>query len=215
MNNAKLQPLIILRHLGFAGIGAAIGVGGGHLLLIASPNGQCPEDSELVEWGGRKLSALVDASRPGDKSTWPIGNDAIDPERFLETPANTAELAAYVERHGFAKEAMLAVALMSRDPEYLITAARRYPDDPHLPLLVLTGDVLPDERREWLERFKRSQPDNLLSPLFLGGDLLANGEVEAGLAELRLAASATGYDDFVAQGGLAISEGGAAVAADL
>jgi hypothetical protein len=74
----------------------------------------------------------------------------------------------------------------------------------------LTGDVLPDERREWPERYKRSQPDNLLSSLLLGGDLLANGEVEAGLAELQLATSATGYDDFVAQGGLAIE----AVASD-
>jgi hypothetical protein len=100
---------------------------GGHFLLIASPNGLRPEDSELVEWGRRTLSALVHASGSGDKSTWPIGGDAIDPERFLEAPANAAELAAYVERKGFSKEAELAAALMSRDPEYLIAAVRPYP----------------------------------------------------------------------------------------
>lgn len=196
-------PIVRSSYLICAVVGGVIGITV-QVLLFPLPPGGTPDGDAGPGLGKvrKMLTGLIPGMsserNPGD----PIGD--VDYLALMEPAADEATIDAYLERHQFSRESMLAAALMSEDPARLIAAARRYPDDPYFQLLVIAGDALPEERREWLERFKASQPDNLLSSLFLGGDLLADGEVEAGLAELHVSANSEGHEDFSNEGGLVL-----------
>ncbi len=98
----------------------------------------------------------------------------------------------------------MAVFILSKDDAHLLEAARRYPDDPNVQLLVICRKVLPEEQDEWIRKFKASQPDNMLSGIFLAGQFFEQGDTEAALAEFRSALDTKGYEDFSTQGSLAM-----------
>ncbi len=145
------------------------------------------------------------AKPPGRKrASPPIGKDGLFGEHLKEPAADEATIDAFLRRHDYSKESMLAAILLSTNPAHLREAAERYPDDPHVQLLIIGSDAFAADRSEWIARFKSSQPENALASLFLGGDLLAKDAVEAGIAELRLAASQSHHDDFGTEGSLAM-----------
>jgi len=190
-----------ISHLIACGVGAAIGFAVSLALRAPAdaPGGDRPEPALPG-----KLSALPEQPLPMTPSApRPVGNAFFEGERLTGPVADKATFDAYLGRHRHSKEALIAVSLLSSDTEYLEEAARRYPDDPHVQLLVISRKALPGEQAEWIERFKASQPDNALASLFYGGDLLKQGETEKAIAQLRLAAGQPTFDDFSAQGSLA------------
>ena len=143
---------------------------------------------------GPPLSAI---GRRGAPHARPIGD--LHRTQFDQPAGTDEEYEAYLERHGRSKEALLGVYFLSKDDTHLEEAARRYPDDPNVQLLVISKHLFPEERSQWIERFKASQPNNLIASIFRGGDLLARGEIEAGLLEMSEAADQEGYRDFVVE----------------
>lgn len=130
--------------------------------------------------------------------------EKVDGGSAYQPPTDAAGFEAYLEKYGYSKEAMIAVALLSRDVAHLIEAAERYPDDPHIQLLVIGNRDFPGDKTEWYRRFKESQPDNLLASLLLGSHLLNQGSVKEALAQLRTGGGQSRYSDFTTEGALAM-----------
>jgi len=169
----------------------------GFLLIKHDPPRESASSGEkeaATKSAAEARSGLSALSRTASRSLKPVGKEAIKPGNTYV--ADKATLEAYLEEQNYSAEAMLAVVIISGDQELLVDAARRHPDDPNIQLAVISRGVLLEERREWVERFKESQPDNMLSAIYLAGELLASGEIEAGLAEMQLAAEIDGYKDF-------------------
>ena len=185
-------------HLICAGTGAVIGIAAQLLFVQPGIRGSGPE-SKSPSTTSAKLTGLT-SREPGG----PVGREAALGDHLSEPAATREQIADYLERHGRSKQALVVAYLVSKNDKHLVDAARRFPDDPNVQFLVLSADALPDERGDWLERFKKSQPDNLLSSLFFAGDLLEKGELEAGLDELRAATKLDGYEDFSIENGLAM-----------
>jgi hypothetical protein len=116
---------------------------------------------------------------------------------FLSDPiASDAEIIAYLEKEERSRSALLAIGLLTDDDELLREAAIQSPDDPHLQFLVITRDLFPDEKGEWLARFSAAQPDNSLAKILAGGYALEQDLKEEGVAMLEAAASMAEFNDF-------------------
>ena len=191
-------------HLIVGTVGIVIGLFAGQLLRRPGTG----SGSETPVANRPTLTGITQKVAPaqmsdGDKNR-PVGKRLLSGDHLSQPAADEATITAYLERHGHSKDALVAAALLSSNPAYLREAAERYPDDPNIQLLVIGSDAFSEDRSEWIERFKKSQPDNAVAALLLGGDLLARGDVENGLAELRLAAGQTTHNDFAAEGALAM-----------
>lgn len=102
----------------------------------------------------------------------------------------------YLEANRRASGSLLAAFNLSGDTNLLREAATRFPDDPRVQLAVLTRNLLPEQRREWLEAFKQSSPENRLPDYLSALDHLKNGQAELAFADLQTAAAKPGVDDF-------------------
>ena len=157
--------------------------------------------SSLAPTGG-----AASAGESEDKDSNTPGSAAGPPgEEMLAGPVATpAEFDEFVARHGHSREALIAAfQLEIGGDRHLLEAARRYPEDPHVQYLVLAGNLLPEQRAEWLRRFKESQPDNALASLFLGEQLFEDGKAGEAVEQLRLAATQDSLEDFGTEGRLA------------
>src|SRR5215218_9172736 len=93
------------------------------------------------------------------------------------TPEQTAE---YLRQYGTNAETLLA----TKKKDCLKLAAELFPDDPRVQYAVVTRDLFPEARREWLDRFKQSAPDNAMANYLSARDYLRAGDREQGLKDL-------------------------------
>ncbi len=103
------------------------------------------------------------------------------------------KLDAYLKLHRRDAASLLAVFHASEDVNYLKEAATNFPNDPHVQLAVLSHDVFPDQRRQWLDAFKASSPSNSLANYLSAREYFKNNETDAAIKEL---AEATGKSQF-------------------
>ena len=189
-------------HLATCGIGMVIGFLVAQLVKTAPP--ELPEDepvSALTE-NGRHTPPSIPRSKlaeaPAEKIDPRMLNDAV----FVGIEAG--EIEALLRKHEYSRESLIGAALVTNNLEHLREAAQRYPDDPHVQLLVITKNLFPEERSAWIDRFKASQPENSLASILKGGDLLASGNSEEAISELRLAAGQTSFNSYDDEGMLAM-----------
>jgi hypothetical protein len=105
-------------------------------------------------------------------------------------------LERYLTASGRAPGSLLAAFNLSGDTNLLREAAAQYPDDPQVQFAVLTRDVLPGQRRAWLDAFQESSPGNSLPDYLSAFDHLQAGRAEQAYADLANAAAKPGIDDF-------------------
>jgi hypothetical protein len=112
---------------------------------------------------------------------------------FKLTPQQVED---YLARNNRTADTLLSAFLASQDPKYLQEAAERFPHDPRIQLKVLTSQLFPESRRQWLERFKQSSPNNALPFYLSASDYLKQGKAAEGLQEFMTANSRKEYNDF-------------------
>ncbi|MGI9242297.1 MAG: hypothetical protein ACR2RV_15975, partial [Verrucomicrobiales bacterium] len=192
-----------LRETIFLVCGIVIGIGAAQLFRKASPNGTV--DEVATESGKRspepRLSGRI--AKKDDPNNPSLG-ELMEEVMLMEAAADDAELRAYLEENSYSREAVVAAALLSGDIAYLVDAAERYPDDPHVQLLVLDREDFPGGRDGWYARFKRSQPDNMLASMLHGYHLLSQGSTTEGLDQLRTGSRQSNYNDFASESSLAM-----------
>lgn len=114
----------------------------------------------------------------------------------FEEKLTPEQIEAYVNRNNSAAESLLAAFETSRELKWLKQAAEMYLDDPRVMFAVINFDALPEQRRDWIERFKEASPNNALADYFSASDYLKQGKKDEALRAFMGAAGKTGFDDF-------------------
>jgi len=119
----------------------------------------------------------------------------------LKLPRDTIE--EYLRLHHRSAQSLLAAFHASGTAEnptgdlnYLKEAATNFPGDPHVQLAVLAHNAFPEARRQWLDAFKASSPDNSLANYLSAQDYFKNGQPDAAVKELLEASSKPLFADF-------------------
>jgi hypothetical protein len=102
------------------------------------------------------------------------------------------QLAEYLRQYGTNVQTLLA----TQNKDYIQLAAELFPDDPRVQYAVLTRELFPEARREWLDRFKQSAPDNAVADYLSARDYLKAGDRENALKDLANAAGKSRFDDY-------------------
>ena len=102
------------------------------------------------------------------------------------------QLAEYLRQYGTNVETLLA----TQNKDYIKLAAELFPNDPRVQYAVLTRDLFPEARREWLDRFKESAPDNAMANYLSAREHLRAGDREQGLKDLADAAGKPHFNDY-------------------
>ncbi|HYE31456.1 MAG TPA: hypothetical protein VEH27_08515 [Methylomirabilota bacterium] len=98
---------------------------------------------------------------------------------------STAELGDFLNVSKHSAASLAAAFDMTQDKEFLEMAARMHPDDPLIQAKVLMHNILPEEREKWTKALKQSDPNNSLPYLLAASDLVAKGDLNAALAEIK------------------------------
>ncbi|MHA3772076.1 hypothetical protein ACXR0O_11115 [Verrucomicrobiota bacterium sgz303538] len=93
-----------------------------------------------------------------------------DAERFLQVKGATALN-------------LLAVAAATENEEFARRAAALFPDHPAVQLAVLSKNLFPAERAEWIARFKDSVPDNPIPFVYSALEAFQRNDSASALAE--------------------------------
>ena len=113
----------------------------------------------------------------------------------LEVDLTSEQWAEYFRQHGTNVETLLG----SQKRDNIRRAAELFPDDPRVQYAVVTRDIYPEARREWLDGFKASAPDNAMASYLSAREYLKAGDREQGLRELTEAAAKPHFNDYRAE----------------
>lgn len=105
---------------------------------------------------------------------------------------NAEQLAEYLRQYGTNVETLLA----TQKRDYIRLAAELFPDDPRVQYAVIARDVFPEAKREWLDRLKKSDPDNAIASYLSAREYLKAGNREQGLKDLADAATRPRFNDY-------------------
>jgi DNA-binding ferritin-like protein len=94
-------------------------------------------------------------------------------------------------------ESLLGAFRASNDEALLAEAKEKFPNDPRVQLAAAFKTESPDERRQWLEKLKQSDPDNALANYLLADGYLKAGQTEQGLQEITAAAGKGGFENYL------------------
>ena len=161
--------------------------------------------------GGAEMKSTGAASQPNGSRVARLVPDAKDrtfgvrestllkkllKEGGIEEKLTPEQMEAYLNLNNNAAESLLAAFETSRDLKFLRQAAEMHPNDPRVMFAVINFDAFPEQRRDWIERFKAASPNNALADYFSAADHLKQGRTEDAAAAFRDAANKTGFDDF-------------------
>ncbi len=120
--------------------------------------------------------------------------------RFHEKdgPKLTGEqVEAYLKAYGRNASSLLAGFRTSGDPALLKEAMEKYPDDPGVAFeAAFAKDLTPEQKREWLNAFERSAPDNPLANYLSARDYLKAGQTDQAIQELLAASGKRQFQDY-------------------
>jgi hypothetical protein len=117
----------------------------------------------------------------------------------VEPPAIPIEaIERYLERNGRDAASLLAAAVVAEAGEaYVREAAQRFPNDPRVQFTVLYRNLFPEQRREWLDRFMQSAPENCLPTYLSAPEHFKAGETAGAVRDLMEAHRRPEYNDYI------------------
>ena len=116
---------------------------------------------------------------------------------------STEQVQSYLEKNHRNVGSLLAAFHATDDREFLQEAMEKYPADPRLDYVAWFRSSSPEERRQWLEAFKQSAPDNALANYLSARDYFKSGQNDQAVQQLLAAATKPIQDyslDFVQHG---------------
>ena len=103
----------------------------------------------------------------------------------------------YLAKHNRSAASLLAGYHALQDTNLLNEAAAKFPNDPYVQWAMLTSEGLGGEqRRQWLEAFKTSSPDNSLANYLSSAEHFKAGNQEAAIQEVLDASGKKQFKDF-------------------
>jgi RNA polymerase sigma factor (sigma-70 family) len=99
-----------------------------------------------------------------------------------------AQVEAYLKAYRTNAASLLAAYRTSGDPALLKEAMTNYPNDPQVAFeAALDKDLSPEQKRQWLDTFKKSAPDNALANYLSALNYFNSGQIDQGVQELTAA----------------------------
>src|SRR5947208_104238 len=121
-----------------------------------------------------------------------------------EVPRLSAEqVQSYLEKNHRSVGSLLAAFHATDDRTFLREAMATYPSDPRLNYVAWFRSQSPEERRQWLDAFKQSAPDNAVANYLSARDYFKSGQNDQAVQEVQAAATKPIQDyslDFVQNG---------------
>jgi hypothetical protein len=107
------------------------------------------------------------------------------------------QIMPYLEQNGRSAPSLLAAFRATGDQQLLREAMEKYPDHPQVNFAsIFLKDASTEERRERLEKFKESAPDNALGNYLSALDHFKSGQVDQAVQELSAASSKSRFEDY-------------------
>ena len=127
-----------------------------------------------------------------------LDNDGKPPE------LSHAQVEAYVAENRRSAESLLTAFRLTHDRAWLQEAAEKYPHDPRVHYARWSSacrdsNSSPEERRQWLEAFKQSAPDNALANYLAAQDCFKVGQADRAVEELIAASSKAKFQSYAAE----------------
>jgi RNA polymerase sigma factor (sigma-70 family) len=113
------------------------------------------------------------------------------------TRLTQAQLESYLSANRRSVASLLAAYRTTEDPALLQEAMQTYPNDPQVGFeAALRKDASPEQRRQWLDAFKQSAPDNSLANYLSAADYFKTGHTDQALQELLVASGKLQFQDY-------------------
>jgi RNA polymerase sigma factor (sigma-70 family) len=104
---------------------------------------------------------------------------------------------AFIARNRTNAQSLLTAYRVTHDMAYLKRAAADFPNDPAVAFRVLAHDAFPEQRRAWLDQFKKADPENSLPAFLSARDFLEKKDYPAAYAELLDATKKPAFRDYI------------------
>jgi RNA polymerase sigma factor (sigma-70 family) len=120
-------------------------------------------------------------------------------ERLMANPlkVSPAQLEGYLKKHQRDAASLLAAFRVTHDAELLAEAMQKYPNDPQVDFeAAFNTNSTPDERRQWLNAFEKSAPDNALANYLSALDYFKSGQSDQAVQEMAAASGKQGFQDY-------------------
>ena len=158
-----------------------------------------------------RLSRIKDPPSPGLPAPAMSGVNASEPEKERQAtnliahlvhggdvPRLTAvQLKRYLEENHRNAASLLAAYRTSGDTALLQEAMEKNPGDPAVAFeALIRQDASPEERRQWLEAFKKAAPENPIGNYLSALDYFKSGQSDQAVQELTAASGRQGFADY-------------------
>jgi RNA polymerase sigma factor (sigma-70 family) len=108
-----------------------------------------------------------------------------------------SQVAAYLDANQRSAASLLAAYRSTGDPALLEEAMQRFPDDPQVAFEAMhRKDLEPEQRRQWLDTLKRSDPENALPNYLSALDYFKSGQTDQAVQELIAASGKGRFEDY-------------------
>jgi hypothetical protein len=114
-----------------------------------------------------------------------------------EAPKLTPEqIESYLAANRRSVESLLGAFRVSGDKAFLKEAQEKFPNDPRVAYAAVFKSDSPEERRQWLDSFKQSAPENSMPAYLSALDYFKAGQSDQALQELTAAAGRPSFQDY-------------------
>src|SRR5712671_282667 len=164
------------------------------LLAIQNRHKNGPRPSEPV--GSRSVKTVAKPHLPAPRRAAVAASIEESPDdrrstnllvrvlRGEEPPKLTLEqIGPYLEANRRSVESLLAASRTTGDRTFLQEAKEKYPNDPRVAFDALIWSK-PEERRQWLDTFKQSAPDNALPNYLSALEHFKSGQTDQAVQDL-------------------------------
>src|SRR6266702_87258 len=118
-----------------------------------------------------------------------------------KAPKLTVEqVGPYLKANGRNAASLLAAYRTTREPSLLAEAMQSYPNDPQVAFeAIFKNDASAQERRQWLDTFKKSEPDNALANYLSAVDYFKSGQTDQAVQEFMAASGKRQFQDYTSE----------------
>lgn len=154
-------------------------------------------NADMAKDHARALRAFTAPATAFATATTPArSTNLLDRLKELNPRLKPEQLETYLKTHHRNAASLLAAFRTTKDQALLKEAMQNYPNDPEVAFEATGSSSLsPQEKRQWLDNFEKSAPDNALANYLSAVDYLKSGQNDQAMQELT-AASGKQMDDY-------------------
>lgn len=150
--------------------------------------------ANLPELPGFEESESGAYDNPG--GTGPVSNSLARVLHGQRQEISPTVIDEFLRKKNRSASSLLAAWQASKNREYLLEAAKLFPNEPRVQFEVIARHALSEERAEWIARFKQSAPYNPVANYFAADEFLRQKQPAKAIEEIVTGSMKAGFDDY-------------------